>query len=814
MKGRRTTNPPPSKPPLAGWKLWRLRLLSLAVPLLVLLAGEAALRLAGFGYPTAFLLPSSNHGQPTFVQNNQFGVRFFGARRARTPHPISILRDKPPEVVRVFVFGESAAYGDPQPRLGLPRVLLAMLSLRHPGVKFEVVNAAMTAINSHVIVPIARDCAKAGGDIWVIYMGNNEVVGPFGAGTVFGPQSPPMPLVRASLALKTTRLGQWLDSWRAAWHKAPAENEDWGGMMMFLDQQVRADDPRMAAVYRHFSRNLSDIIRAGHESGAGIVVSTVAVNLKDCAPFASEHRAGLADSDKAQWDQLHQAGVVAENSGNMPEAEARFQAAARIDGTVAELQFQLGRCALARRSQTEAQARFAAARDLDTLRFRCDSRLNELIRQAATGREASHVLLADSERALAAASPDGLPGGDLFYEHVHPTFAGNYLLARTMAEQIEKLMPPHIALASGSWPTESDCARRLGRTKRDLAAATSEIMARLTEPPFTMQINHDEQLRRVAALAQGPMETAALALKVAEDALAADPDDALTCQEVSALKEEAGDLAGAAGEAQRAVDLLPSDAEAWSQLGMVRARQAMYEDAAAAFRRAFDLNPQDVWPLQNLAMALVKLDRKNEAMRQFRRALEIQPRFGLAWLGLGKLLENMGQKDRAAACFEKGLANRIHRGAELATLARFCAGRGWLQAACTNFADAIALAPSDAALRFEAGQNLAAMGRHREAAASFAQAARLSPDWGQAHFQCGREFGRGDQPSEAAREFREAARLMPDLIEARLDLGIALAKQGQLADALREFEAVMERNPTNAVALHYIQVLRAKPAAP
>ena len=72
-------------------------------------------------------------------------------------------------------------------------MLESLLSLRHPGTRFEVVNAAMTAINSHVILPIARDCARADGDIWVLYMGNNEVVGPFGAGTVFGPATPPLP---------------------------------------------------------------------------------------------------------------------------------------------------------------------------------------------------------------------------------------------------------------------------------------------------------------------------------------------------------------------------------------------------------------------------------------------------------------------------------------------------------------------------------------------------------------------------------------------------------------------------------------------
>ena len=78
---------------------------------------------------------------------------------ARAPYPISIPQDKPPDTVRMFVFGESAALGDPQPAFGLPRMLQAMLELRHPGTQFEVVNAAMIAINSHVILPIARDCA-------------------------------------------------------------------------------------------------------------------------------------------------------------------------------------------------------------------------------------------------------------------------------------------------------------------------------------------------------------------------------------------------------------------------------------------------------------------------------------------------------------------------------------------------------------------------------------------------------------------------------------------------------------------------------
>ena len=125
---RQSTKKPAA--PLSGRKLWSFRLMALAgVPLLCLGLLELGLRLAGFGYPTAFLLKSSNHGENTFVQNNQFGWRFFGPRAARQPDATSIPREKPPGTVRIFVFGESAAYGDPQPRFGLPRMLEAMLEL-------------------------------------------------------------------------------------------------------------------------------------------------------------------------------------------------------------------------------------------------------------------------------------------------------------------------------------------------------------------------------------------------------------------------------------------------------------------------------------------------------------------------------------------------------------------------------------------------------------------------------------------------------------------------------------------------------------
>src|SRR5207249_4693018 len=149
---------------------WSFRFAALLLPPLVLLGLlELILGVCGYGYPVKFLLTRSEQGRSYYIQNNQFGRRFFGRQMARAPHAIFLPQVKEPGAIRIFVFGESAAFGDPQASFGLPRMLQAILELRHPGTKFEVVNAAMTGINSHVILPIARDCAAAGGDIWVLY---------------------------------------------------------------------------------------------------------------------------------------------------------------------------------------------------------------------------------------------------------------------------------------------------------------------------------------------------------------------------------------------------------------------------------------------------------------------------------------------------------------------------------------------------------------------------------------------------------------------------------------------------------------------
>src|SRR5271157_571038 len=83
-----------------------------------------------------------------------------------------------------------------------------------------------------------------------------------------------------------------------------SKNASWGGMEMFLGHQLAPDDLRKERVYRNFQQNLRDILQAGLKSGARVVLNTVAVNLKDCPPFASIPPASLPAAERTAYQRL------------------------------------------------------------------------------------------------------------------------------------------------------------------------------------------------------------------------------------------------------------------------------------------------------------------------------------------------------------------------------------------------------------------------------------------------------------------------------------------------------------------------------
>ena len=720
--------------PLPPRHRWRFRLVAAAVvPVLVLGLLEIALRLAGYGHPTSFFLRTTGGGNEVLVENTWFGLRFFPPALSRSPAPLSLQPRKPPGMFRIFLFGESAALGDPRPGYGAGRYLEALLRERFPNREFEVICVAMTAINSHVILPIARECARYEGDLWIVYAGNNEMAGPFGANTVFGPQAPPRLAVRAYLAVQRLRVGQLLANWAREVTPETAAPGGWTGLRMFLDRQLPVDDPGRERVYDHFRHNLDDLVRQGRRARVPVLLSSVASNLKDCAPFASAPGPAVGRSDRAGWEALVRDGDLLARQGRWAEAVTRFQAALQRAPQSAELHFRLGQCWVALADLDAARKWFEQARDLDLLPFRADSRINAIIEETARRLAGQGVLYVDADAALARYAPVPIPGQESFYEHVHLNPEGNYRLARAWAESIAPLLAGATAeVQPAAWAEPETCALRLGLTDANRHAALEEVLRRLLDPPFTSQLNHAvrlDHLRRQLAetrdrmISQSPDELRSRY----EAAIRSRPHDPWLHHNYAEFLKNLGDLAQATVEMQQVRDLAPHHYAAYLHLGRLLARQKKYDEAR-----------------QSLA----------EALRR-------RPDLSDAYVELGQISATQGNLEEALANFDAALRQRpesvgvyLRRADVLMALKR-------REAAIRSLRDAIERQPSSWEARYLLGVELATDGRIAEAQAELAEVVRLRPEHVLARLNLGNLLARQERFDDALAQFREAVRLDP-----------------------------------------------------
>jgi tetratricopeptide (TPR) repeat protein len=779
----RPKQPAPRGLPISKRRLWLFRFCAaVVVPLLLLSVLEGVLHLLGYGYPTSFFVATRIDGRDYYVPNERFGFRFFPHTLARSPFALRMAAQKPANTYRIFLFGESAAQGDPDPTFGVGRYLEVLLRDRFPGTEFEVVCVAMTAINSHGVLPIARECARHDGDLWVVYMGNNEMIGPYGAGTIFGPQAPRLCLVRASLAVKATNTGQLLEEIIGRTAARSAAEKSWGGMNMFTEHQLRHDDPSRLRAYDNFAGNLDQILEAGRKAGVPVILSTVASNLKDCAPFASLHRHDLDEDKKAVWEQNFNAGVALEKSGNMAAALESFARAEVIDSTFAELHFRMAACELALSNAAAARREFEMARDYDALAFRADAPVNQIITRAAKQHARDGLVLLDAVGALATNSPDGIAGEELFYEHVHLNFSGNYLLANLFAEGIARQLPASIsARRKEAWASAEFCDRRLAVSVWDRHRLWLANFSRVSEKPFTWQLNDVPRAKRYMARleqfqSQMNGEAQQQARTMYREALDAATDDSCLRGNYAQLLGEFGDFAAAAKEQERVCELLPQSPGAFHKAGVLLVRQNVMERAAEKFKHALALRADYVPALNELGLILANQQKSGEAEQCFLNAIRINPGYADSYINLGFTRQSRG---------------------------------GQMTDALAQYQLAARLQPDGPAAHFSQAVGLANEHRSADAVKLFQAAVWMNPSFWQARYLMGVELAVGGQLPDAEAQFAEVVRLRPDFAKAHVNLGVALARQNKLDEASREFQTVLKLNPTNEAARRSLETIQA-----
>lgn len=795
--------PIPSTYAAPAKRRWLFRLAALALPFLLITLIELALRLSGSGHDTSFFLRTGMNGRPVLTENPKFGWKFFPPSIARTPEPVVLPARKERDTCRIFVLGESAAMGDPDPAVGLPRMLQAMLELKFPQKKFEVVNVAMTAINSHVIREIAKDCTRLEGDFWIVYAGNNEVVGPFGGGTVFGPQVPPLPWIRFTLWFKSTRIGQLIAGVRTS------GDLEWEGMEMFLKQQVRRDDPRLPKVYANFRDNLSDIVRLGTKSGAYVILSTVAVNLGGSPPFASQHQRALSSNEQTEWRRHWTNALAAMADGRWTDAITLLGQADRSGGgnsNFAEFHFHLARCAEALGRPGDAQTNFNLAKEFDTLRFRADDAVNAAIRQNTNGR----VVFVDAAQRLAVASSNGVPGAHLFYEHVHFTFEGNYAVARMFFDEIwKRLRPEMVRDARDGVPTIEECARRLCWNEWKHREVFREVRSRLQQAPFTAQFGHAtrdvEWAQRIEKLTISLTQerTRAISSEYAAT-LAHATNDWVLYEDYATFLGEFGDHANALAHWRAVTHLVPHDAMPFFYVGSTCEALGRNADAISAFREAIRRDPNMVEAHSALGLLLASTGNVEAGKSALRQAIQLRPRFTQARVNLGVILAQEGKTVDARNQYEEVLRIEPGNASALLNLGKLASAQGDKAGATRHYREALRREPRNAIAHFNLG-NVLSDSAPGEAIEHYRAAVTCNPRFADAQLNLALELAKANNTREALPHFAEYVELRPEDAEGHFNYGVALAKSRRFAEAMQQFRDTLRLDPTNEKARRFLE---------
>jgi len=476
----------------------------------------------------------------------------------------------------------------PKPEFALAPQLQAQLRAVHPGSPIEVCNLGITAINSHAIVEIARQAVEFEPDLLVVYMGNNEVVGPFGASSVVTGGTPPRVLIRAGLRLRETRTGQLLQRVFGALRPAGGGFREWGGMEMFAGRTISADDPRLDAVRANFAANLDEILALAREHGIKTVLATVAVNVRDSAPFASF---------PAIFSDTFAATDLAAALDRIDGARRLLEQAVAAEPGNAEAHFRLARVLDEQGDTAAARPHYFAALEGDALRFRADAHLNDLIRRAARSAGDS-VSLVDVARELGsdAASTAELADHHLFFEHVHLTWEGNYALARLLAARAAAVLwglDPVLA----PWLDDASCAAAVGFTVFGRLAQLMTMDELTGRPPFTGQCLYAAdrtRLEREVRTANSALVSAAAirgAVETVDRAIARDPDNPALLFQAAAVRMQTGDIHGAIGMADRLARLAPPSGEQAAQRAFLLKQLGRGDEAVDVLLRSAETEP-------------------------------------------------------------------------------------------------------------------------------------------------------------------------------------------------------------------------------
>ncbi len=585
---------------------------------------------------------------------------------------------------RIFCLGGSTTFGRPFGDVtSFCGWLREMLPAADPSHHWEVINAGGVSYASYRVALVMEELLNYEPDYFILYTGQNEFLEARTYQDIIA-----MPKALRGLGALAAHTRTWtllekvLKNEEKAGQEAKTELGD--EVKTKLDAAVgpseyHRDPEGQKKIIEHFHFNLLRMIDMARAERVGIELVVPGANLGDCTPFKSEHRPGLGPELIRKFNILMLAAHQAGAKGELEKALAFLQQARSIDGHYAGELYNEARVLRALGRWKEAGQFFEEARDEDVCPLRILGSMTDIVRQSARERGTPFV---DFDEIVRKRSEHGIPGKNLFLDHVHPTIQGNFILASKI---LDALIDQGIVHPVPEWGDE----------------AAEEIKNRV-----------------MASIDDGAR--------------------GLALTKLSKVLGWAGKIREAYGLSRQAVELAPGSSSAWYQAGLTAQLIGKKEEAEAAYRRCLELQPDADLPRQNLGVLLQQKGSFAEAIEQFREAMRLardrktidanrkniadtclleggrfyrQGHYGQAIEKYTSCLEI--QPDRAEALANRGLA-------EMAL--------GHQQKAIEDLSSAVSRMPDNAFIHHRLAIAYASAGRMQEAEEQWRKALSLDPE--------------------------------------------------------------------------------------
>lgn len=584
------------------------------LPLVFLLLLEGGLRLFGYGKVLDQWITVDNEH---YLLNPDIAFRYFYNTESIPYSSQDFFKiEKPANTFRVFVIGGSSAAGFPfTPGASFAKYIRKRLELVYPRTNIEVINTAMSAVNSYTLRDLLPGILEQKPDLILMYAGHNEYYGALGVGSMesLGTSRGFVNLMLSLNDYRTVQLVRNFLKWASTlFTEAPQKS---GTLMarMARDQLIEYQSDTYLSGIEQFEGNLRDILELCKEEDVPIILGTLAANLKDQKPFIpGKNSAGETG------EEIYASALLEYENENYEKADSLFR----------------------------------LAKDLDALRFRAPEEINEVLHTLSEEFEAPLVPVEDM---LGFFSPGKIIGDNFMTDHLHPTLKGYQLMGQAYFQMMisKELLPKGNAMPISFQDQDELVLRNFNFTSLDSTLARYRIIALKSDWPY---VERQIPTREVLKIFDVRNKKDSLALTVLDNKMTWEKAH----RELALWYLERGNIEGFKNEMNAVIDAFPTytdyvtasaeylmkykhfddalpylnrlyrttrDAFSTKWLGIINLSKGRKDEALKFLEESISKNGTDPQTLYNLSGAYFQTGAVRKALDTINRCLQINPNF-------------------------------------------------------------------------------------------------------------------------------------------------------------------------------------------